>query len=268
MSRTRVCAVFGDPIEHSLSPVIHQFFAKQCGIPLLYEAHQITVDSFTQSVTNFFAKGGLGLNITLPLKELAYQMANICTPAAKQAKAANTLWMDNNQLVADNTDGLGLVTDILNYLPLTNQCVHILGAGGAARGIIQPLLDAGIQSLSLSNRTKERALALQSDFPALTITPWQELISGISILINTTSAAFTSQPVAWPECSMKGLKLVYDLTYSRTAETPCVKHYRQLGRNAVDGMGMLIEQAAISFERWHHVHPDTASIRRELIKPL
>lgn len=265
MSETRVCAVFGDPIEHSLSPLIHQSFAKQFGFSLIYEKQQVSVDTFTEKVKTFFARGGLGLNITLPLKELAYQLADIRKPAAERAKAANTLWMDQGNLIADNTDGLGLVIDIHHYLSLSNQRVHILGAGGAARGIIELLLDAGVQSVSLSNRTLERALALQADFPVITILPWQTPLPEIDILINTTSATMTSQAITWPSCSLTSPKLGYDLAYSQTGSTQFVQHYRPLVEQVVDGMGMLIEQAAVSFERWHHVHPDTTDIRSQLI---
>ena len=264
MNERRVCAVFGDPIEHSLSPIIHQSFAEQFAIPLVYEKRQVTVDSFSQEVTAFFANGGLGLNITLPLKELAYQLADHCLPAAEKAKAVNTLWMKEEKLIADNTDGLGLVTDINHYLLLNNQRVHILGAGGAARGIIQPLMDAGAQSISLSNRTIEKAINLQDDFPYLTILPWQEAIPEIDILINTTSASTTAQSILWPTCSKPSVKLVYDLAYNQTDITPFVAHYRQIAEHGVDGLGMLIEQAAEAFERWHHYRPDTSIIREQL----
>ncbi|WP_367607520.1 shikimate dehydrogenase [Legionella sp. W05-934-2] len=266
MIETRLCAVFGDPIEHSLSPIIHQSFAKQCGISLKYEKQRVAADSFNQAVKSFFISGGLGLNITLPLKELAYQLADFRRESAEKAKAANTLWMEDGQLIADNTDGLGLVKDISHYLSLTDKRVHILGAGGAARGIIQPLMDAGVCSLSLSNRTLERAKALQSDFPDLIILPWHEPLPEMDILINTTSATTTSQSITWPSCSKFPAKMVYDLAYSQTGETQFLKHYRPFVATAVDGMGMLIEQAALAFERWHHVLPDTSDIRSQLME--
>ena len=264
MSEQSLCAVFGNPIDHSLSPQIHQLFAQQTGISLVYEKKLVTVETFKEAVLEFFAKGGLGLNITLPLKELAYQMADKCMPAAETAKAANTLWMEQGQLIADNTDGRGLVADLKHFGSLTKQKVHLLGAGGAARGIIQPLLDAGVQSLSLNNRTMERAQMLQADFPALTILPWQNPLTDIDILINTTSANLMSQSIAWPNCDKSSLKLAYDLTYNPKQLTPFLQHYRPYAKTAVDGIGMLIEQAALSFERWHHVMPDTKGLRDAL----
>lgn len=264
MSDMRICAVFGNPVDHSLSPMIHQTFAKECGILLTYKKQQVTDDSFSEDVITFFTNGGLGLNITLPFKELAYQMADIHMPAAKKAKAANTLWMEQGRLVADNTDGSGLVTDLCQYLPLTSLRLHIIGAGGAARGIIQPLLDAGVKSLSLSNRTQERAITLQSDFPEIQVIPWQDNLPEVDILINTTSASYSAQSVTWPTFTGSSPKLAYDLAYSQTGETRFLQHYQPIVEKTVDGIGMLIEQAALSFERWHHIHPDTESIRHRL----
>ena len=157
-------AVIGNPIAHSLSPTIHQLFAKQTGLVFGYEKILVSQGKFELTVSDFFAQGGKGLNITSPFKQRAFAMAQTCTPRCQQAKAANTLWLSKGVLHADTTDGVGLIKDLSRYLTLEGRQVLLLGAGGGARSIIPSLLAANIAELMVVNRTELRAQELQIDF--------------------------------------------------------------------------------------------------------
>lgn len=258
-------AVMGNPVAHSLSPVIHQSFAKQIGIELCYEKIQVQAGHLPEEVRQFFLAGGKGLNITLPFKEEAFALAAKASQACQQAKAANTLWMEEGCLQADNTDGRGLITDLSRHVDLAGKTILMLGAGGAARGVIAPLLAANIDSLSIVNRTFSKALALQKDFPQIHCLADQELRDeGFDIVIHATSAGIRQEALVWPETILKTAILCYDLSYSIEGQTPFVSWAKAKGCLAMDGLGMLVEQAAAAFQIWHGVLPDTESVLKIL----
>ena len=269
--------VMGNPIAHSLSPQIHQAFAKEMSLELHYEKILVELGCFSRQVNDFFMTGGQGLNITLPFKEEAYDLAQLRTPRCEQAKAANTLWMRDGVLYADNTDGIGLIRDLARHINLSNQRILILGAGGAARGIIGPLLDASIASLSIMNRTPERALALQKDFPmiqcvsadsraqpSLSHRRLTDMPLSFDVVINATSIASHQSVWNWPIHIQLHQTFCYDLYYTLDGVTPFVEWVLHQGGQALDGLGMLVEQAAEAFFIWHGVFPNATAVLSSL----
>lgn len=262
-------AVMGDPIAHSLSPTIHQLFAEQTGRELIYEKIQIDLCHFEQQVRNFFGQGGKGLNITLPCKQRAFAMSAKQTVRCGQAGAANTLWMQAGDLYADNTDGVGLLRDISRHVELANKKILLLGAGGAARGVIGPLLAIHPQQLTIVNRTPEKMYVLQKDFPAASCCSFTDLamqlkIDSYDVIINATSASLMGGDLALPLALMATKPFCYDLAYNKMAATGFVEWARNTGCEAFDGLGMLVEQAAEAFFIWHGVMPDTTPILNHL----
>jgi shikimate dehydrogenase len=259
-------AVFGNPIKHSKSPIIHEAFAAQCNIELTYEKRLVSEKHFEDEVTLFFEKGGAGLNITLPFKERAFNLAAKTTERAQLARAANTLYTVNNQVVADNTDGEGLVRDItINGYLLKNKRVLILGAGGACRGAIPSLLNAGVKELIIANRTEQKALAIVEEVSnnKLKSLSYNQLnqVGIVDIVINSTSSSVTGEVPGIPFSIMNGVELAYDMFYSNKKTAFELAALKGGAKNSLDGKGMLIEQAAESFRIWHNEIPDTKSIR-------
>lgn len=260
-------AVVGYPVRHSQSPAIHRMFAAQTGQNLTYELLEARPEEFEVAVRGFRAAGGKGLNVTVPYKERALQLAAHISDAARRAQAANTLDFRNNTISAYNTDGSGLIRDLGTNLKLelAGKRVLILGAGGAARGIIAPLFDAGIGQLTVANRTPERArqlLEIFKDELEFAICEFAELetLAPQDIVINATSAGVRSETIPFPAALFDARSVCYDLSYS-LSETPFVRLARESGAGkAVQGWGMLIEQAADSFEIWRGVRPDTTAI--------
>jgi shikimate dehydrogenase len=258
-------AVMGNPIAHSLSPLIHQQFAQQSQINLSYEKIEIDLASFEQQVLQFFAQGGKGLNITLPCKQRAFAMANVVTNRCAQAQAANTLWMHAGKLHADNTDGVGLMRDLRRHLELADKRILLLGAGGAARGILAPLIAAKPAILTLANRSLDKAMALQKEFPQITTTcSYTSLDQPFDIIINATSASLTAQNLALPAMVTMEKPFCYDLAYSQKGMTPFVAWAHSQHCNAIDGLGMLVEQAAEAFFIWHQIMPETDCVLHHL----
>lgn len=257
-------AVIGHPVGHSLSPLIHQEFAKQAGISLQYGKIEGDASNFEKQVADFFYRGGQGLNVTLPFKERAFAMADKATKRCRQAKAANTLWMMNERLQADNTDGIGLVRDLLRYTCLQGRKMLVLGAGGAARGIIPPLLDAAPERLVVANRSLSRAEGLKKDFPAIDIQPLDELDFDAQIVINATAVSLAKENIPFSPALFFERPFCYDLAYSASGLTAFVAHARTLGCQAVDGLGMLVEQAAEAFKIWHGLRPDSLPILNKM----
>ncbi len=258
-------AVMGNPISHSLSPVIHQLFAKQTGVTLNYEKIQIDINQFEQQVTDFFAQGGKGLNITLPCKQRAFAMSAEVTPRCLEARAANTLWIQAGLLYADNTDGVGLLRDLSRHINLTGKHVLLFGAGGAARGVLASLLAAGPAQLTIVNRTLENARALQRDFPQTQYCALRDLEGkSYDVIINATSASLDDKSLALPESLMAAKPFCYDLAYNKSKPTTFVAWAKARGCMAVDGLGMLVEQAAEAFIIWHGIMPNTAPILDDL----
>lgn len=254
-------AVIGNPIQHSLSPLIHKLFARQVGIEINYDKLCVETNLFAERVRDFFNLAGVGLNVTQPFKELAYELSDIRTKSAIKVRAANTLWMKDNKIYAANTDGLGFIIDISRYIDLRDKKILILGAGGAARGVIGVLLDSFVQSITIFNRTRQKVLNIIDDLqdPRI-ICADKELKDDYEIIINTVPArALISAQV------FSNAKFCYDLVYEVSKPTEFMAVARKFGVMAVDGIGMLVEQAAESFQIWHGVRPQTAPVIAALV---
>lgn len=256
--------VIGSPITHSLSPEIHHYFAQQTHISLTYEKMLGDEQLFEQQVSDFFAVGGKGMNITLPFKERAFALAQKTTSRCQLAGAANTLWVKNNQLHGDNTDGIGFIRDISRYIDLAGKNIVILGAGGAARGIIAPLLAMQPASLTVTNRSREKAVALQGAFPQINYVSLDKLSGKYEVIINATSAGLEGKTLFLPEQVMAQHPFCYDLSYDLKEDTPFVFYAKNHGCKAMDGMGMLVEQAAEAFFIWNEVMPKTEPVLEHL----
>ncbi|WP_434212764.1 shikimate dehydrogenase [[Pseudomonas] boreopolis] len=261
-------AVFGHPVAHSLSPRIHAAFASQHGIALEYTAIDAAPDAFAATLERFAAEGGAGANVTLPLKEQAFALAATLSARARRAGAVNTLVRDGDRWHGDNTDGAGLVRDLTDRhgLDLRGRRVLLLGAGGSARGVAPALLDAGVLEMVIVNRTPERADALCDVLgePARAVSRyWEDLhdLGDFELIVNSTSAG--RQPDAafsLPLSLVNSMTTAVDLNYGDAAIAFLAWARAARCRNSVDGLGMLVEQAAESFERWHGVRPDTAPV--------
>ena len=259
-------AVFGHPIGHSKSPQIHRLFASQTGEDIEYTAHDVSPECFTVALSCFRAGGGKGLNCTVPLKELAYRHADEVSERARLAEAVNTLVIEPDRIFGDNTDGVGLVRDLQENLNLDlSRCeTLIIGAGGAARGIIAPLLQAGVPKVTLVNRTASKAQRLAARFSR--IGPIEgggfELLEGkrFDLLINATSLSLQGKVPPLSPGILKPGAVCYDLMYS-DEPTPFVRWGREHGaETSVDGLGMLVEQAAEAFRIWRGVRPETRPV--------
>lgn len=260
-------AVFGNPIEHSKSPDIHHQFAEQTQQAISYQKQLIAVDAFEASVRSFFDNGGAGLNITVPFKLAAYHFSEQLTERAKMAGAVNTLIKKDGIVIGDNTDGCGLLADMNDNLqwPLVDENILILGAGGAIRGILSPLLAAKPKSITIANRTIERAQALANQFQAVADTTslialaYAELHGPYKVIINGTSASLKGQlpPL---DAVIYDQAYCYDMMYSK-ATTAFLQQAKDCGAEATaDGLGMLVEQAAESFYLWRQHRPTTRSV--------
>lgn len=261
-------AVFGHPVAHSLSPRIHAAFARQHGIALEYTAIDVAPGAFAATLERFAAEGGAGANVTLPLKEQAFALAAELSARARRAGAVNTLLRRDGHWHGDNTDGAGLVRDLTDRhgLDLRGRRVLLLGAGGSARGVAPALLDAGVLEMVIVNRTPERADALCDVLgePARAVSRyWEDLheLGDFELIVNSTSAG--RQPdaaFALPGSLVNSLTTAVDLNYGDAAIAFLAWARAARCRNSVDGLGMLVEQAAESFEGWHGLRPDTAPV--------
>jgi shikimate dehydrogenase len=258
-------AVFGSPINHSKSPRIHTLFAKQTNQSLDYVAQEVNAENFVATVTDFFEQGGKGLNCTVPLKELAWQFANENTNRAEAAKAVNTLIKQKDgSILGDNTDGIGLITDLKHNhgIELKNKRILILGAGGAARGILSPLLDEQPDCLIVANRTIEKALKLALEFNhSFESSGFCELENQqFDVILNATSASLTNDLPPLPEKLLLENGVCYDLAYSNQPTAFVRWGNSQNADKSLDGLGMLVEQAAEAFYLWRGVQPDTKAV--------
>ena len=266
-------AVIGNPVEHSLSPIIHAQFAEQTQQALDYVKLYAELDQFEQVVSDFVQRGGRGANITLPFKGRAFKLADQHSERAKLAQAANTLSMTpGGQIIADNTDGVGLVNDLtLNHqVDLTDKTIVMLGAGGAVCGVIAPLLEQQPNAIIIANRSKQKALDLAMRFAqlgAITGIGLNELpTTPAQIVINGTSASLQGKALALPNGFINQATLCYDMMYAKTL-TPFLEYAKAAGAtHTFDGLGMLVEQAAESFYIWRGTRPDTTPILQNLIE--
>lgn len=265
-------AVFGHPIRHSLSPVIHRAFAQQFGIALEYQAIDAAPEDFTAAVQRFFAEGGRGANVTLPHKAAAFALARQHSTAATRAGSANVLTaLADGSLAAHNTDGAGLVRDLTERhdVDLRGHTALLLGAGGAAHGVAWNLLDAGVQTLTIVSRTAATADALADAIgePSRAHTRyWEDLadIGSFDLIINATSAGVLGQSLQLPFALVGARALCYDLSYGNAALDFLSWARTADARYAFDGLGMLVETAADAFELWHGQRPDTEPVYQSL----
>ncbi len=264
-------AVFGHPIRHSQSPFIHRCFAEQTGQTLTYEAIDVPAENFGRALADFLAHSGRGLNCTVPLKELAFQKVEQLTERARFSKAVNTIIVQQDgTLSGDNTDGVGLVTDLVSnhQVNLHNARVLILGAGGAARGIIGPVMAQSPVSLYIANRTVSKAKKLALEFMqtgSITGCGFDDLAGlQFDIILNATSASLSGQLPPLPDNLLHSASCCYDLAYANT-DTAFVKWAKAQGAaHCLDGLGMLVEQAAEAFYQWRQIRPDTQSVIAKL----
>lgn len=260
-------AVFGNPIEHSKSPFIHARFAEQTGQQLIYTAERVDIGDFEHAVARFAENNGKGLNITVPFKREAWQLVDTRSERAARAGAVNTIKIEDSKLYGDNTDGIGLVNDLVrnNNVVLINKRILLMGAGGAARGVLAPLLEQDPALLLIANRTESRARDLAKEFSDLghvqgcgfdeTLTTHQ-----FDVLINATAASLQGELPPLPEGIIADRGTCYDMMYG-AEPTPFMQWAERQGATTIlDGLGMLVEQAAESFTLWRGVRPETLAV--------
>lgn len=263
-------AVFGNPIAHSQSPFIHRMFAEQTGLQLTYEALLAPLDDFAGSLQQFFTSGGCGCNVTVPFKEQAFALADELSGRARRAGAVNTLIkLDNGRIRGDNTDGAGLVSDLLqNNVPLAGQRILLLGAGGAARGVLEPLLAQQPAELAIANRTVEKAEQLASEFADLgpvVACGFDWIDTPVDLIINATSASLHGElPPLAPTLVKPAQTVCYDMMYGKDITAFNRWAQEQGAGRTLDGLGMLVGQAAEAFSVWTGQRPDTAPVMQAL----
>jgi shikimate dehydrogenase len=265
-------ALFGYPVYHSWSPFIHGLFARQTGQDMVYRLRETPPEQFRHDVLDFFfEQGGRGANITLPHKRAAADMVNELTPRAQLADAVNTVLRRNGELIGDNTDGVGLVTDLTQNLrlKLTSPRILLLGAGGAARGALGPLLELKPSTLVIANRTADRAIELAGEFSGFGAVSGAafdgvEPLEPFDLIINATSASLKGEVPPIHSRAVDENTTCYDMAYG-IGETPFTKWARDRGvARVAQGWGMLVEQAAEAFFVWRGVRPQTPPVLEAL----
>ena len=266
-------AVIGFPVDHSQSPRIHRLFAEQTAQNISYTRLAAKPAGFKNAVRRFADEGGKGLNVTVPHKEAAFELANEIGPEAERAGAVNTLsFTDDGRIRGDNTDGIGFCHDIeRNHgVALRGNRMLVLGAGGAARGVLAALLGARPYELVLANRTVQRArdlldaLDAPTNFSACSLPALSDQ-APFEVVVNATSLGLRTEALPFPPGCLSGETFAYDLVYSRKGNTPFVDWAILHGAGrAVQGWGMLVEQAAESFTIWRGVRPDTATVLKRV----
>ena len=270
MSVFKKFAVIGSPIDHSLSPKIHSIFAKELGIEITYEAIKVEPIHFDTSVNRLFDEGYAGLNVTLPLKELAFNYADELTEDSNLSGSVNTLWKEDGTIHGDSTDGRGLVRDLQEKkINLKNKEIVILGAGGSAKAIIPSLLREDPKRISIGNRTLAKAEELIESFSSsknkMNLFEMSENLNfKPDIIVNSTSAGIKNENIELPRDLLSKDIYVYDLSYS-FEDTPFIKLVKSRGIEKYhDGIGMLIHQAALSFQIWNNQTPNISISKVEL----
>jgi shikimate dehydrogenase len=267
---TDLYAVVGNPIAHSKSPDIHNAFAEQTGEDLFYKTLLAPLDDFEGEVARFLEHGGSGLNVTVPFKENAFRLADSLTARAQRAQAVNTLKkMPDGTLQADNTDGAGLVRDLtVNHsVNLTGKRILLLGAGGAVRGVLQPLLEQDPAGIVIANRTVSKAETLAKDFADLgriSASGFAEVEGSFDLIINGTSASLAGELPPIPVSVVHQNTTTYDMMYGNQKTVFNLWAEEQGAQKTIDGLGMLVEQAAEAFFVWRGVRPQTARVMQSL----
>jgi shikimate dehydrogenase len=261
-------AVIGNPVAHSKSPLIHAAFARQTGQDLVYGRLLANEGAFVATANAFRAGGGRGLNVTLPFKGEAFRFATVLSKRARAAQAANTLKFVGDVIFADNTDGVGLVNDLVSNLGYTisGRRILLMGAGGAARGVIEPLLEQKPAQLVLANRSLEKARSLAQSFHGAFEACTYAALAGrqFDLLVNATSASLAGELPPLPPGVFARGALAYDMMYGK-GDTPFLAFARSEGAALLaDGLGMLVEQAAESFFIWRGLRPDSAPVLKLL----
>ena len=267
-------ALIGNPVSHTKSPLIHTAFAHEQKQDMAYTAIEAPLDGFVATVNRFRAEGGLGMNVTAPFKLEACAMATEQSPRARLAGAANAMKFDGERILVENFDGVGLVNDIQNNLgfSLKGKRVLLLGAGGAARGAILPILEALPAQFRIANRSLQKAQALKSQFAAhdvLSAGTYEELAGlQFDIVLNATSASLHGELPPVPASVFASGALAYEFVYGKGL-TPFLRHAQQSGAaRLADGVGMLVEQAAEAFLWWRGVRPGTTDMIAAITVPL
>jgi len=268
-------AVFGNPISHSKSPILHKAFAEETNQKMVYEALCVDIDNFTSAANDFFSAGGKGLNITVPFKTEAYHYAEKLSSRAQRAGAVNTLFLDEkNNIVGDNTDGVGLVNDITKNLvwPINDQDVLIIGAGGAVRGVLGPLIEQQPKSITIVNRTLKKAAALSKEFddlyPIHTCSFSELLGQSFGLIINGTSASLSGDLPPIPDTVIQNNSHCYDMMYANNSTPFLTWAKEQKCLYLSDGLGMLVCQGAESFFIWRNEQPRTKKVIEYLRRQL
>jgi shikimate dehydrogenase len=265
--------VVGHPISHSWSPFIHGMFAKSTAQNLVYRLFDIAPDTFRRDILQLFGGGVRGLNITLPHKQSAAELVNELTPRAARAQAVNTIaFFENTTLLGDNTDGAGLTSDLERNLKieLADKRLLILGAGGAVRGVLGPLLEREFREVTIANRTAHRAQALSAEFAdmaPITACGFSELRGpAYDLIVNATSAGLQGEMPLLPASIVGTGTMCYDMAYGR-GDTPFTRWAKsQRAARTAKGWGMLVEQAAESFMLWRGIRPNTQAVLEALAK--
>lgn len=264
-------AVFGNPINHSLSPQIHTLFAAQTQQCLVYKKIMAPMGEFESVIQSFIQQGGKGANITVPFKEAAYALCDVASNAAQQSGAVNTLLFNDGNIEGHNTDGVGLVRDIQqnHAQSLKNKRLLVLGAGGAVRGIMPALFEASVLSIDVVNRTHEKAVELAKCFLGLGSIQAKMFnqLGDVTYDVVIQATSVRGQ-IDWqlPVSAFKPMTLFYDLNYQLDGMTPFLQWVSAQGYHHMsDGLGMLVEQAAESFYLWRGVHLDTDVVRQMLV---
>lgn len=260
--------VFGNPIKQSRSPFIHQSFAQATKQKINYEIQFAQLDGFTDAVTEFIVQGGKGANVTAPFKEQAMAMCDELSEHAKLSGAVNTLTFRDGKIYGDTTDGVGLVNDLLAHdVCIENSRLLLLGAGGAAKGVVSPLLNQKPKSLTIANRTVAKAVDIVEQYtnqPLLACSFDEANEQEFDVIINATSAGLTGNGVPISEKLITTNSVCYDMTYGKNL-TPFLQTAQELkARKVIDGLGMLVGQAAESFYIWRGVRPNTESVISQL----
>jgi len=264
--------VFGNPIKQSRSPFIHQSFAQQTRQSLSYVSELAPLDGFKSSVNELIKKGGKGANVTAPFKEQAMEMCDQLSEGAKLAGAVNTLTFKDGKIYGDNTDGVGLVQDLLRHdISLSGAKILLLGAGGAAKGVILPLLEQGISHLTIANRTVSKAKDLVDEFKDIRLDACGfDEVNTIKpdVIINATSASLSGSIPPISSEIIEASTVCYDMVYGKSL-SPFLVWARDSGAaQVIDGLGMLVGQAAESFYIWRGVRPEVEQVLTELRKAL
>lgn len=265
-------AVIGNPVAHSKSPEIHTRFAAQTQQQLQYERLLSPLDAFAATVRRFMQEDGKGLNVTVPFKLEAHALATALTERARMAGAVNTLKFDGDQMLGDNTDGVGLVNDIMHNAgrAIAGKSILLLGAGGAARGVMLPLLEQQPACLTLANRTPEKAQILAQSFAGrgrIEVSDFAALDSPFDLVINATAASLSAQTLPISPRVFASYTLAYDMMYGANP-TIFMQFAAAQGAKVRDGLGMLVEQAAESFFLWRGVRPETGAVFNDLRENL